>query len=339
MILEYISELYPDDSPERIFNIWKANGYIRFYSKKDGFNNTWAGWRAQPPAVQDLPEIQNGSRRDQYSVLVQGTRDARHDWREPLEKSEFLQRLDVRVTETGFNLDVNKGESRFEALNRLRNRMWSITDTEEAKPLIAIKQADGSSLISDRSLFFESARLDTLPKLVIGFIETGDDNVGEICYFELQHCSGEEYCFKHKGGDGEEIYDSHLGDRLVKAFRMMPISDAAKAHAYLCQLVGFEWNTLHALQTYNLDWLRDGEFDFRGRLFNHRKDGQGRWRGTNYSTPAEIEQDNIEEAQRKAEEKAELEAEDKRKEERRIKKIEQDSIIAEQAKSRDNECH
>lgn len=327
-MIETIAELYPEDRPERIFNIWKANGYILFYSKKDGYNNTWAGWRAAPPSmVNDLPEIQKGNRRDQYCVLVQGIRDARHDWREPLEQSEFLQKLDERVVATGFELDVRNGESRWHALDVLRHSIWNVTKLEESKPLIAVKQTDGSHLISDRSLFFESARLSSLPKLVLN--STTDDEGDEAHYFSYEYESGELYEHDGETGpSGEQIHE----------MCMMPISDVKDAHARLCQILGFEWNTLHAIQTYDCSFRVNGEIDYRAMLFASHRDGKGFWRGVNYETPAEIEQNNIEEAQREAEEKAEREAEKKHQEEQRIKKIEEDRIIAEQAKARDKEC-
>jgi hypothetical protein len=153
-MLEHIVDRFECGEKEavRLFNVFKskANNTIRFDSKKDGYGDTWRSWDVRPKAPSRVTQetMIAGTRCDEYRKLVAGINKKRHNYKEPLEASEFLQALDARVVETGFALDIKEGKSRYAALDALRNRMWNVTKQEELKPLTGLRQPDGAWLLS-----------------------------------------------------------------------------------------------------------------------------------------------------------------------------------------------
>ena len=153
-MLERIADCFECGEKEavRLFNIFKAktNSIIRFDSKKDGYGDTWRSWDVRPKAPSRVTQetMIAGTRCEEYRKLVAGIDKKRHSYKEPLEDSEFLQALDARVIETGFALDIKENQSRFAALDALRNRMWNVTKQDELKPLTGLRQPDGAWLLS-----------------------------------------------------------------------------------------------------------------------------------------------------------------------------------------------
>lgn len=151
-MLEHIKERYgcSDKEAARLFHALKNNDQIRFDSKRDGYGDTWRSWdvRQKAPTRTTREAMLSGTRCDEYRKLVAGINKKRHSYKEPLESSEFLQALNARVLETGFSLDIKEGQSRFAALDALRNRIWNVTKQEELKPLTGLRQPDGSWLLS-----------------------------------------------------------------------------------------------------------------------------------------------------------------------------------------------
>jgi nucleotide-binding universal stress UspA family protein len=153
-MLEHIADRFECSEKEavRLFNIFKskANNTIRFDSKKDGYGDTWRSWdvRQKSPQRTTQETMIAGTRCEEYRKLVAGIDRKRHNYKEALESSEFLQALDARIIETGFTLDIKENQSRFAALDALRNRIWNVTKQEELKPLTGLRQPDGSWLLS-----------------------------------------------------------------------------------------------------------------------------------------------------------------------------------------------
>jgi hypothetical protein len=275
---EILASRFDGLDTESVWNVCRNNGYIRFDSAKEGYNDTWRSWDVDPPAAVKSDSPFTGTKHGQYCYLVRGIDKSRHHYAEPHESSQFLQALDRRVTETGFELDTSNGEwSRFFALDKLRHRIHNVTKTEELRPLAAEKQMDGSWLIWDWNLGLvnaeESARIAKLPKWRY--------NEKQELYFIGKH---------------EVDYDQEYDLK-----RMEPRTES-EAIKYACDILGFEWNVQERLDV--ADRFPDCDADdadaTEAGTYPFRK-VNGLYHGCSYLTPEEKVEQEREQAEFRAE--------------------------------------